>query len=161
MASGNTLCAFTPQNNQPPASNFATLDTRNGIPVLDFDAATDEDAIFGGILPRNYTSGGLTVTIHWTATSATSGNVKWNAQIERMNHDLDSDSFAAAQTTTTACNGTSGIIATTAITFTDGAQMDSLAVGEAFRLKVTRDANDAADTMTGDAELHRIEIKET
>lgn len=161
MASGNTLCTFGPQANQPPATNFATFDLRNGIPVLDFDASTDEDAIFGDVLPRHYAGGGLTVTIHWTATSATTGNVKWNAQVERMNTDLDADSFAAAQTTTTATNGTSGIIATTAITFTDGAQMDSVAVGEAFRLKVTRDANDAGDTMTGDAELHRVEIKET
>lgn len=161
MATGDTLVVFTPLHNQPPAAAYATLDTRNAIPVLDFDAAAAEDAIFGGVLPRHYAGGGLTVTLHWTATSATTGNVKWNAQVERMNTDLDADSFAAAQTTTTTANGTSGIIATTAVTFTAGAQMDSLAVGEAFRLKVTRDGADAGDTMAGDAELHRVEIRET
>lgn len=39
--------------------------------------------------------------------------------------------------------------------------MDSLAAGEAFRLKVTRDADNASDTMAGDAELIGVEIKET
>ena len=161
MASGNTLCVFTPLENQPPATVYATLDTRNSHPVLDFDAATDEDAVFGGVLPRHYAGGGLTITLHWTATTATTGDVKWNVDIERMNTDLDADSFVGANTTTTTTNGTSGIIATTAVTFTDGADMDSLAAGEAFRLKVTRDANDAADTLVGDAELHRVEIRES
>ena len=161
MASGNTLVIFTPLHNQPPAAAFATLDVRNAHPVLDFDAAADEDAVFGSVLPRHYAGGGLTVTIHWTATSATTGDTVWNATIERMNTDLDADSFPSVQAATTTCNATSGIIATTAITFTDGAQMDSLAVGEAFRLKITRDANAAGDTMAGDAELHRVEIRET
>ena len=137
------------------------MDTRNGHPVLDYDAAADEDGVFGAVLPRHYAGGGLTVTLHWTATTAITGDVKWNVDIERMNTDLDADSFVGANTATTTTNGTSGIIATTAVTFTDGADMDSLAVGEAFRLKVTRDADDVADTLVGDAELHRVEIRET
>ena len=161
MASGNTLCVFTPLHNQAPAASFATMDLRNSVPVLDFDAAADEDAVFAGVLPRHYAGGGLTVTVYWMATSATTGDVKWNVQIERSNTDQDADSFAAAQTTTTTTNGTSGIITATAVTFTNGAAMDSLAVGEVFRLKVTRDANDAADTMTADAELVAVEIRET
>jgi hypothetical protein len=57
------------------------------------------------------------------------------------------------------CNGTSGLITITAVTFTDGADMDSVAAGNAFRLKVTRDA--VNDDMTGDAELIVVEAKET
>ncbi len=161
MASGDTLVVFTPLDNQPPTASFATPDLRNAIPVLDFDAAAGEYAIFGGVLPRHYAGGGLTATIHWTATSATTNGVKWNADIERMNTDLDADSFASAITTTTTCSGTSGIIVTTAIAFTSGAQMDSLAAGEAFRFRILRDAADGGDTMTGDAELHRVELRET
>jgi hypothetical protein len=161
MASGDTLLVFSPLANEPPAANYATIDTRNSIAVLDFDAGTDESAVFGAILPRHYGGGGLSVILHWMATSATTGNVKWNAAIERMNTDLDSDSFAADQTATTTTTGTAGIVTTTTITFTNGAQMDSLATGEPFRLRVTRDANDAGDTMTGDAELLRVEVRET
>ncbi len=131
--------------------------------MLDFDAGTDESAVFGGVLSRHYAGGGVTATLVWMASTATSGNCVWNAQIERgdTGTDMDSDSFATAQAATGAASGTSGAPTYTAITFTSGANMDSLAVGEAFRLKVTRDADNGSDTMTGDAELLRVELKET
>jgi hypothetical protein len=164
MASGNTLVVFTALHNEPPASAFATPDTRNGHPVLDFDASTDKSAVFSGALPRHYAGGGVTITLVWAASSATTGDVKWNVAIERgdeVGNDMDTDSFAAVQTATGAAPGGSGQYGYTAVAFTAGAQMDSLAIGEAFRLKVTRDADDAADTMAGDAELRAVEIRET
>ena len=72
MAAGNSLIIFNALANEPPSSNYATLDTRNGQPCLDFDASTDESAIFSGLLPRHYAGGGLTVRLYWAATSATS-----------------------------------------------------------------------------------------
>lgn len=163
MASGDTLFVFSPLANEPPSASYATLDTRNGIPVLDFDAAADEHAIFGGVLPRNYAGGGVTVTIHFMATSATTGAVRWQTAFERMNTDEDADSFATANSGGTTVNGTTGIIATTAIAHASGAEMDSLAAGEPFRLKVSRDGDGTSgtDDAAGDAELVRVEIKET
>lgn len=163
MASGDTLLTFTPLANQPPASTYATFDTRNGHVVLDFDASADEVAVFGDVLPRHYAGGGVTVTLVWMATTATSGNVVWSVAIERDDTatDLDTDSFATANTATAAAPATSGAPAYTTIAFTNGAQMDSLAVGEAFRLKVQRTGSSGSDTMTGDAELLGVEIKET
>lgn len=164
MASGDTLAVFTAHDNEAPASAFATLDTRNAHWVLDFDAATDESGVFVGVLPANYAGGGLTVTLIWAATSATSGDCRWDAQIERLEDegtDMDADSFAAVQSVTATAPATSGALQYSDVTFTTGAQMDSLAAGEAFRLKVTRDANNAADTMTGDAELRSVRVKET
>ncbi len=166
MASGNTLCIFTPLNNEPPATIYATLDLRNYHPVLDFDGAADEEAVFTGILPRHYAGGGLTVYLHVCFSSATSGNAYWSASIERMDDaslDMDADSFAAAQSAAGNPNGTSGITTLVTITFTSGAQMDSLAAGEMFRLKIRRDADGSAgtDDVTTDAELLGVEIKET
>jgi hypothetical protein len=66
-----TLFAF---DNEPPASNYATLDTRNGHPVLDFDATTGEAAIFTFILPRSYNGGGLTVELGRSPTTATASS---------------------------------------------------------------------------------------
>lgn len=162
MASGNTLCVFTPAGNQPPASTYATYNTRNSHLVLEFDAATNWSAVFAGVLPRHYTSGGITVTIIWMAASATSGNCVWNAAFERDDTalDLDADSFATAQATTAAAPGTSGFPAYTTITFTN-AQIDGLLAGEAFRLKLTRDAANVSDTMTGNAQVLRVELRET
>ena len=164
MASGDTLAVFTPLANVPPATANATLDTRNGHPVLDFDATTDEQAVFGGVLPRNYGGGGVTVAIAWMATTATTGDVVWTAAFEAHADDafdLDADGFAAANSATGTTASASGEVQYTDIAFTDGADMDSLAAGESYRLKITRDADNGSDTMTGDAELLRVEIRET
>jgi hypothetical protein len=154
-----TYAVFTPLDNQPPASNFATLDTRNSIAVLDFDASTDESAVFVGVIPEGASLGsGLKIRISWMATSATSGACRWGVQIERMNTDEDSDSFDTAATGGSTTNGTSGIVTTTEITVTT---IDSVAAGEPFRLKVFRDADGTSgtDDMTGDAELVAVEVR--
>lgn len=166
MASGDLLCKFFPHDNEPPATNYATLDLRNYHPCLDFDGAADEEAVFSDELPRNYAGGGLTVYLHVAFTSATSGNAYWQVAIERMDDgtlDLDADSFAAFVGAAGNPNGTSGIMTLVTLTFTAGAAMDSLAVGEMFRLKVRRDADGSAgtDDVTTDGELFGVEIKET
>lgn len=163
MATGNTLLIFTPLMNEPPASNFASIDHRNGHPVLDFDDTTQEIAIFTGVLPRNYAGGGITVYVHFAATSATTGTIGWDVAFERIGdsqQDIDSDGFATAQTITAATvPGTSGHVDILNVAVTDGANLDSLAVGEAFRIRIRRDV--ANDTATGDAELVAVELKET
>jgi hypothetical protein len=154
-----TYSVFTPLDNQPPASNYATVDTRNSIMVLEFDAATDESAVFVGVIPEAASLGsGLKVRIHWMADTATSGTCRWGVQIERMNTDEDSDSFDTATTAGSTTNGTSGIITTTEITITT---IDSVAAGEPFRLKVYRDADGTSgtDDMTGDAQLVAVEVR--
>ena len=166
MASGDTLNIFTPYQNEPPAASYATLDLRNAHSCLDFDGSADEEAVFTGVLPRNYAGGGLTVYLHVGFTSATTGNAYWQVGIERMDDgtlDLDADSFAAFQGAAGNPNGTTGVMTLVTITFTSGAAMDSLAAGEMFRLKVRRDADGSAgtDDVVTDAELFGIEVKET
>lgn len=164
MASGNTLILFTPLMNEPPATNYATFDvTATSLhTVLDFDQTTQEAAIFKGIMPRHYGGGGITVYVHW-ACEVNSGTVGWDIAIERVNdgsQSLTTDSFASAQTVTAATvPGTANVIAVTNVTISSGANMDSLAVGEGFRLRIRRDV--ANDTAAGDAQLWAIEIKET
>ena len=153
-----SLVRFTaPKDNQPPATNFATLDTRNSIAVLDFDDTTDESAIFVSVCPEgaNLTSGLLIILI-WTATTATSGACVWDASLERMITDIDTDSFDTAASVTATTNATSGVPNYSTITLTT---IDSLTTGNGFRLKINRDANNGSDTMTGDAELIAVEVR--
>ena len=163
MASGDTLIIFTPYQNEPPASNFATLDLRNLHPVLDFDATTSESALFRAVMPRSYAGGGITVYIHYALTSATTGTIDWDVAFERIGDqqlDIDGDSFAAVNSVdNTTVPGTTGLVDIVTIAFTDGADMDSVAVGELFRLKIARDSTN--DDATGDGELLAVEIKET
>lgn len=157
-ANSKTLAVFTPRHSSPPATLFATLDTRNSVAVLDFDDATIESATFPAIIPEAADlASGFSVRITWMATTATTGNVRWRVALERGNTDLDADSFDTAAEGNGTANGTSGIPTTTSITLTT---IDSVAVGEPYRLRVSRVGSDAVnDTMTGDAELIAVEVR--
>jgi len=166
MASGDTLAVFTALHGEPPSSNYATFDTRNGVPVLDFDDATDEAIIFAGVMPDAYDSGGYTVTLGWMFTSSgTPGtdtcawNVYWMSVTDDAD-DLDTKAFAAANSATSTSATADGEVKYEDITFTDGADSDSVAKNEYFRIKVERNA--ASGTASpGDAELVFVKIKET
>jgi hypothetical protein len=165
MASGDTLLTFGPADYEPPGSSYPQLDLRNARSVLDFDGTTSESAYFSGVLPRAYGGGGLTVRIAWASSTQTTGSVVWAAAFERLDEgatDLDVDSFASAKQVTAAAPGPSiGTVDYAEIAFSHGAELDSLAVGEAFRLKLSRLPADAADDMSGDAELVAIEVRES
>jgi hypothetical protein len=153
---------FRPIDNEPPSSNFATLDVRNGHPVLDFDTTTQETAIFTGVLSPSYGGNGVTVSVYCALTSATSGTVGWDVAFERMNAsglNIGSDNFASAQTiTATTVPGTSGQLLKLSVNIANGANMGSVAAGEMFRLRVRRDV--ANDTAAGDAELLAVTVAE-
>jgi hypothetical protein len=152
-----TYAVFTPMISEPPASNFATLDTRNSRAVLEFDSATEESILFNGLIPEGASLGsGLKIRVHWRADTATSGNVVWGASIERDNTDIDSDSFDTEATATGTANGTSGIVTVTEITLTT---IDSVSAGDGFYLKLARKAADGSDTMAGDAQMSRVEVR--
>lgn len=163
MASGQTLAIFHPFSNEPPASNYAALVFSNGHPCLAFDTTTQEAAIWTSILPRNYSGGGLTVYVHAKLESATSGTLGWTVEIERMDDgttNLTSDSFASAQTITAATvPGTAGISMVSSVAISSGSNMDSLAAGEMFRLRLKRDV--ANDNAAGDGQVLMVEVKET
>ena len=173
MASGDSLLAFTAQANEPPDADFATIDTilvassdepDDIIMVLDFDpGATDEVTEFSSFFPEHYAGGGLTVDIFWTS-EATSGDVIWNLAVKALadSEPLLTTAYAAANAVTTTTDGTARDINTSTITFTDGADMDSLATGEYSRWRLSRDSSNASDTMnSNDAEFIAMHIKET
>lgn len=166
MASGDTLLWVSVLSNEPPSSAYATFDTRNGHAVLDFDDSADEAAILRAVMPRHYGGGGVTAYIHYAMTSATSGKVRLELSFERIGdgqQDVDADGFAAAQAVNVdPVPATSGHVDIVSVAFTNGAQMDSVAAGESFRLKVVRKGTDATnDTASGDLELFGVELKET
>jgi len=161
MASGNTLLILLPLAIEPLGD--ATLDFRNNHPVLDFDDTTNETAVWSAVMPKHYAgTTGVTVYLYWSHAAIT-GDVDWDAEFERIGDqvlDVDGDSFAAANSVNaTTVPGTTGHVDVVNITFTDGADMDSLVAGELFRIRITRDATN--DSATGDAELHAVEIRET
>jgi hypothetical protein len=159
----DTLCRWRVSDATPHPNLPAQLDTRNSNTVLDFDADTDETMYFDDILPRRYGGGGVVVEIHYAMTTATSGNVVWMVAWENQAdeaQDLDSDGFASAKTVTHAVSDTSGKVKRATITFSDGAEMDSVGAGDLFRVSLVRDADNASDTATGDAEVRFVHVYE-
>ncbi len=100
---------------------------------------------------------------------STKKGIVWECLFERVindSTDLDADSFATTAAgnrfTQTAPAGASQPAIDT-ISIAKGAVMDSVVAGDPFRLKIRRDANGTSqtDSMTGDAELFRVELRET
>jgi len=114
-------------------------------------------------MPEHYDGGGLTVYLMYSMTSAVADTIDWLVSFERIGDqqlDIDGDSFASdISVINTTVPGTSGLVDVIGVAFTDGANMDSVAAGEQFRIKITRDG--ATDDATGDAELHAVHIVET
>ena len=154
----------------PLAANAATPDRRAGgsspaeqVRVWDFDAASDEYLDFKVVL-EGYGGGGLTCTLVWSASTATSGNVVWDLAIRRMQddaEDIDSSHTYAFNSVTAGAPSASGEVGYDDITFTDGADMDSWADGELAIVRLRRNGDDASDTMADDAELWGLVVKET
>lgn len=162
MASGNTLIILMPQSYEPPATGFASLDIRNGHPVLAFSTATISWAIWTGVMPQHYAGTTGTVTyIHYAMKNATSNTVDWTINWERIgdgSQNIDSDGFATDESATgTTVPGTAGLVDIVGVTATDGTPMDSVAVGETFRLKLTQTTLGSA---TDNSQVLAVEIRE-
>lgn len=156
------LFQFRPSQNEPPASSFATLDTRNARPVLDFDDTSAEAAVFSGRIPEGVSlANGITVSVQWAATSAITGTVGWDVAFERVvegSLDMDGDAFDSPRTiTASTVPGTSGVTKTTSVAFSQAQLPTGLTTGEAFRVRIRRDV--ANDNAVGDAELCHLEVQ--
>ncbi len=163
MASGDAVVQIL--SVMPPGTTYATFDTRPGgstpaenIPVWDFDPDASEYLDFLCNLD-GYAGGGLTFTIPWSATSATSGQTRWEIGIRRVQDDAEdidgSHSYQFNGVSDTAASA-SGELSYPTIAFTDGADMDSWAEGEIAVVRIYRDHDHGDDGMTGDAELWGI-----
>ena len=172
MASGDVVILV--EHAMPPATSGAALSTRAGastpaeqIPHWAFDAGADEYLDFYCVLV-GYAGGGLTFTLPWMAASATTGGVLWAIGIRRIAddaEDLDTAHTYDYNEIRDVCASAAGELSYPTITFTNGADMDSLATGEQCVVRVRRRGSDntasTGDDMAGDAQLRPIIGRET
>jgi len=173
MATGDSLLQFNALDGVATATLYATMDFVVGastpvesVPVLDFDDTTQEYIDFYGVMPEHYDGGGLTCIIMYSAAQAATDVVEWQLAFRRVADDAEDLDTTAHTYVYNAVVDTApsvvGEVGYATITFTDGADMDSLAVGEYFILRATRDPSPSSGTdVTGDASIHAIHIKET
>lgn len=172
MASGQTVVLI--HSIMPPATSGAAFTVRAGgsspaeqVPVYAFDAATDEYLDFYCTLV-GYAGGGLTFTIASMAATATTGGALVALAIRRIQDDAED--VDTAQTydyneVRVPCASASGEYSYDTITFTNGADMDNLANGEDFILRMRRRGSDSTastgDDMAGDLQILSCVGRET
>jgi len=168
MASGDSLLTFEAARGIPPNSTAAATRDRRGDDghfVYSFNASTDSSLDFTDVMPRQYAgTTGVTLVIIYMMASATTGGVALDGQFElhdEAGHDMDNSGFAAVNTVTDTVPGTAGQLGYVELTFTDGADMDSVAAGDHFRFRITRDPDHASDTASGALQCVSIEMRET
>ena len=161
----------------PPATAFALEDIYNGtstggvnggdesVPVWTFNAATSETMDFYGRL-AGYGAGGLTLTGSWVCTTtATVNTANWRAAFRRVNADNEDLTLSQAYDFNLATDDQAliGRVSDFSITFTNGADMDSVANNDAFIMRFQRLATATGDTTTSNAYLLQgaITLKET
>lgn len=133
------------------------------VPVLLFDSSTDQTEYWLCWMPEDYGSGGMTWEVLWTFDGTSTNNFGAEIGIARLQDgttDLDSANFAANNTASFAHNGTAGVVNQDTITFTDGADMDSVAAGEFFLVRLVRNAAVGSD-LPGDVEFIGMIGRET
>lgn len=130
----------------PPTNGLAVAQRFRG-----FDAASDEAIALTYQLPSNYSSGG-TLSFRFSSAAATSGNCVWKYAyaLERPGTtDQDTIVYGTVSTSTVATNGTAGVAANVSLDL----GVSGAAVGDILHVFLGRDADNAADTLAGDAEL--------
>lgn len=154
----------------PPASSSAQETTVAGTStpaenfrVLAFDQTGPEYWDYKIWLSPKYAGGGLTIILKFGAAVSTN-NVRWGAALRRIEDTDDLDTTAHTYdyndvAADVAVPGTVGQTKNATITFTNGADMDSVAAGEFFWLRIRRTA--ATSNAAGDAYLYGISVRET
>ena len=158
-----TRFVFKPLGAEYPSTNFPALSVVNRRPVLAFDASTDESCFWTDIVPQGWT-GAITVVVTYMMASATTGSVRFQAQMEAVTDgdavDLDATtSFDTANSAGETVPGTAGHISQLSITMTNN---DSSAAGDYVRLSLNRDADGTSgtDDATGDCYVLAVEVRD-
>lgn len=157
------LIVLTAAGAIPPTTNGATQSKVDGTNQSDYVLAFNKDADRFAYWPRfsvpdDYVAGNITVTFVWLAPAATSGAVVWTCQTLGIDEAEASDgALGSAQSVTDTTNGTAkNVNECSPAAFNPG-----WAAGDTIVFKVSRDADNAADTLAEDAHLQYVKINYT
>jgi len=160
LASG----ALAPQTIQIPCPAMLPLEAADAIPPLSkdagtnldqlacgFDAAADEGRTAVFMVPSRVESGStITFRIFWYSLAATTGDAVWDIRHNSgTGADVDPDVALTTLSATDTTAGTAGQMSVTSITVSQTTA--AWAANDLVYLVLERDANNAADTLAGDA----------
>jgi len=159
MATGTILLPV--QAAKLPATNSARIDAAENNWRLLFDASTDQACCWQFRLPVNYSSSPV-LKIQYSMNSAISGAVYFQVSVMAVTDgdaaNINTDSYDTANSGNATVPGTAGYLDEISISLTNA---DSMAAGDYVKINVNRDADNASDTATGDAEVVAISLEYT
>lgn len=146
----------TMTNGCAPPSKVELPDNDIMLVSLNFDASTQEHAVWMFVLPDGYAGGAITPVFYWTAASG-SGKVVWGIQGRSLANDEALD-----QALGTASEATDTLLAANDVHVVDGYAFTlagTPAGGELCVIKVYRKAAAAGDTLAVDAKLIGVKLE--
>jgi hypothetical protein len=127
------------------------------LPVLQFDASTDEKVVFVTRMPPEVPLAGfVTVSALWT--SPNTGQVAWASTVTGVHPDSTDTLATAPQIVKTTTDTSAGANGLELATF-GGEGTSVIGSGDLLRVELRRDADNAADTLAGDASLILLTVE--
>ncbi len=170
MASGDIYIQATALSHNPPATVFAVFDIHaggstpnEGIAEIRFDDTTEWFADFFVPYWPKAVNSTIRLVIGFAVEVVVTDEAVMAAAIRRLDSAEDlgaSHSYAYNQIEVDPPDDVDKTV-TADITFTAGADMDNVAVGEPAIIRIKRVVGDAADTATGDVRLKGFSVRET
>jgi len=167
MASGENLITFmawdaTPITFSTQIARFKWVESTTSYErhlSIEGDDVEYSQASFHGVMPEHYSGGGVTCTIMFTHT-ITGGTVTFNLAFRTLTsgETLDAAHTFAYNAVAAGVPSAIGEVGYDDITFTDGADMDNVAAGDAFDMRWWRDPTTGG---IGHSHVLAIVIKET
>ncbi len=134
-----------------------------GHSIAVFDDSGSPHANWPVHMPEQYsTAMDIELQVFWFSVSVTTGNVRWRAEVERLaegGNPLNANNFGTQKEVTSNVQGTLAVLSKAVIPVTR-ADMDTINPGDPFRLRLTRDTPDAADTLFGYALIYFWTMKQ-
>ena len=159
MAVGDTLLQRAATDGQLPNSGGAYFNTRNDRTVVAFESVVNRSVIFAGIIPQNFAGNDIQVRLALSAANAIGPeDTTFGVEFDELSSDR-SDTWGTQVSGTATLPTTAGEIFVGPLTVVN-ANLDSLAAGDPFRLRITRLAEAGTDNAAGDVELHALELRE-
>lgn len=159
MATGTII--LTVESIKLPATNPVAIDAAETNWRLLFDATTDEAGWWQFRMPQNYASAPV-LKVQYSMASAITGAVYFQVQVMAVSDndaaDINTESYDTANSGNATVPATAGYLDEISVTLTNA---DTLAAGDYTKIRLNRDADNASDTATGDAEVVAVSLEYT
>lgn len=165
MANGDPLAIFSAQHHEPAslstqAPQLAVIGSRL---TLAYDPSVEELAHFRSYLSTAYAGGGIRADIWWLSTTTSTQLGIWGMAVERSQEavsDLATDNYDTEKTLQSPAPGVANALRKASFPFTT-TEIDSVAAGEPFRIRLARKATSTGDELTVDAHFYQMYLVET